>query len=108
MTDDELREKLTAIAGGYKVGLATTGGLAASLLVNAERGFPTGYLDDYPALIEALTADQVNAAIARYLDPDAAARHRGRHAAELRPRAIHRCSPRKPGVGTTTAGSCGI
>ena len=71
VTDDELREKLTAIAGGYKVGLATTGGLAASLLVNAERGFPTGYLDDYPALIEALTADQVNAAIARHLDPDA-------------------------------------
>ena len=70
VTDAELREKLTAIAGGYKVGLATTGGLAASLLVNAERGFPTSYLDDYPALIEALTAEDVNAAIARHLDPD--------------------------------------
>jgi predicted Zn-dependent peptidase len=71
VTDDELREKLTAIAGGYKVGLATTGGLAASLLVNAERGFPTGYLDEYPARIEALTAAEVNAAIDRYLDPEA-------------------------------------
>ena len=70
VTESELREKLTAIAGGYKVGLATTGGLAASLLVNAERGFPTSYLDDYPRLIEALTADEVNAAIRRYLDPE--------------------------------------
>ncbi len=68
---DELAEKQETIAGTHVVGLATTGGLAARLLVNAERDFPIGYLDDYPALIHALTVEEVNAAVRRHLRPEA-------------------------------------
>lgn len=66
---DEVEEKKTTITGSFKVGLATTGGLASALLANVERGFDVGYLDRFPAEIEALTLDQVNAAIRSHLDP---------------------------------------
>ena len=65
---DELSEKQTTITGSFKVGLATTGGLAASLLYNAERGFEVGYLDQFPELIEGMEVDRVNAAIRTHLN----------------------------------------
>jgi predicted Zn-dependent peptidase len=71
VTEDELAEKQTTLTGTYKVGLATTGGLATSLLINEERGFGPAYLDRHPRLIEALTCDAVNAAVRRHLDADA-------------------------------------
>lgn len=70
VTSEELEGVKTTLTGSHVVGLATTGGLAARLLVNAERDFPTTYLDDYPSLVEALTLDQVNGAIRQYLNPD--------------------------------------
>ena len=70
ITEDELDEKKTTITGTFKVGLATTGGLATSLLSNAERHFDIGYLDRFPGLVEAVTRDQVDAAIRRHLDPE--------------------------------------
>ncbi len=71
ISSDELEEKKTTLAGNHVVGLATTGGLAARLLVNAERGFDVSYLDEYPDLVKALTLDQVNEAIQTHFDPDA-------------------------------------
>jgi predicted Zn-dependent peptidase len=70
VTSDELEEKQTTIAGAYKVGLATTGGLAMAMLINAERGFGVDYLDRHPALVQALTVEDVNAAVRRHLDAD--------------------------------------
>ena len=70
ITEAELEEKATTITGTFKVGLATTGGLATTLLANAERHFDVGYLDRFPRLIEAVTRDAVNAAVRRHLDPD--------------------------------------
>ncbi len=70
ITEDELAEKKTTITGSYKVGLATTGRLARTLLSNAERGFPVDCLDRFPSLIEALTLEEVNAAIRTHLHPD--------------------------------------
>lgn len=70
-TEDELDAKKTTITGSYTVGLATTERLAQSILTNAERGFDISYLDEFPEEIRALTLDDVNDAIARYLDPDA-------------------------------------
>ncbi|MDX1419416.1 MAG: pitrilysin family protein, partial [Rubricoccaceae bacterium] len=67
---DELAEKQETIAGTHVVGLATTTGLAARLLVNAERGFPVAYLDEYPERVRALTVEAVNAAVRRHLDPE--------------------------------------
>jgi predicted Zn-dependent peptidase len=71
VTPAELEEKQTTLTGAFKVGLATTGGLALSLLINAERGFEVGYLDRYPKLVEALTVEDVNDAIHRHLDAEA-------------------------------------
>ncbi|MEM6326817.1 MAG: pitrilysin family protein [Bacteroidota bacterium] len=68
---EELERTQTTLAGQHVVSLATTGGLAARLLVNAERGFGPEYLDRYPRDVEALTVEAVNAAIAQYVDPEA-------------------------------------
>ena len=68
VTQEEVDAKKSTITGSYKVGLATTGGLAGQILTNAERGRPTSYLDDFPELINGLTVDQVNNAIQKYID----------------------------------------
>ncbi len=68
---DTLRQTQTTLAGQHVVAMATTGSLAARLLVNAQRGFDVGYLDRYPALVHALTADEVTEAVRRHLRPDA-------------------------------------
>lgn len=67
---EALRQTQTTLAGQHVVALATTGGLAARLLVNAERGFDTGYLDRYPDLVRALTLGEVTDALRRTVRPD--------------------------------------
>jgi len=70
VTQAELDAKKSTITGSYKVGLATTRGLARQILTNAERGRLNDYLDMYPELIEAINLDQVNNAIKKYVDKD--------------------------------------
>ncbi len=70
VTQAELNAKKSTITGSYKVGLATTRGLAGQILTNADRGRPNSYLDKYPELINALTADQINNTIKKYIDKD--------------------------------------
>jgi len=70
VTEDELNAKKETITGSYKVGLATTGGLAGQILTNTERGYPDSMLDEYPAIINGLTLNQVKAAIKKYVSPD--------------------------------------
>ncbi|MFQ6613770.1 MAG: M16 family metallopeptidase, partial [Fidelibacterota bacterium] len=70
ITPEELEAKKNTLTGSYKVGLATTNGLAGQILVNAERGRDVSYLDEYPGIINALTLDQVNSAIKKYVDLD--------------------------------------
>ena len=67
---EELAERKQSLVGTYQVGLSTTGGLAAALLSTAQRGLDLTWLDRYPDAIRALTLEQVNAAIRKYLDPD--------------------------------------
>lgn len=69
-TEEELADKKTTITGSYTVGLATTQRLARSILTNAERGFDVAYLDRFPEEIEALTLEEVNDAVRRYLHPN--------------------------------------
>ncbi len=69
VSDDTLAQVQTTLAGLHVVAMATTGGLAARLLVNAERGFDVGYLDRYPDLVRSLTADDVTAALRRHVRP---------------------------------------
>ncbi|WP_420457022.1 M16 family metallopeptidase [Rubrivirga sp.] len=69
VSEPVLAQTQTTLAGTHVVGLATTSGAAARLLVNAERGFDVGYLDRFPDLVRALTADEVTAAVRRHVRP---------------------------------------
>ncbi len=66
---EALAQVQTTLAGLHVVAFATTGGLAARLLVNAERGFDVGYLDRYPDLVRALTPAEATAALRRHVRP---------------------------------------
>ncbi|MDP6967335.1 MAG: pitrilysin family protein [Candidatus Marinimicrobia bacterium] len=68
VTEDELARKKTTIGGMYRVGLATTAGLAGRILTTVERGRTLDYIDSYPDRIGAITLDQVNKAIRGYCD----------------------------------------
>lgn len=70
ITKAELTAKQSTITGSYKVGLATTSGLAGQILTNAERGRPNSYLDNFPKFINALTMNQINNVIQKYIDKD--------------------------------------
>lgn len=70
VTSDELERRKSNMIGSFKVGLATSSTLADQLLTAVNRGYEPSWLDAYPAMVEALTVDQVNAVIRRHLDPD--------------------------------------
>jgi len=70
VTAEELARAKTRAAGSYKVGLATTSGLAGTILTVLNSGMPLEFVDAYPKRIDALTLDQVNGAIKRHIDPD--------------------------------------
>ena len=59
VTEQELSNKKSTIVGSFKVGLSTTRGLADTILINAQRGRPISWLDDYPSLIQSLTLEKV-------------------------------------------------
>ncbi|MFM9082277.1 MAG: M16 family metallopeptidase [Opitutaceae bacterium] len=70
ITAEELAGFKVTLSGAHKVGLATTSGLASALLNALQRGYGPEWLDDYPRRLDALTLDQVNAAIRTRLDPN--------------------------------------
>ena len=70
VTADELARRKTNLAGSFQVGLATTDGLAGALLAAVNRGLDVTWLDEYPTRIRALTLEQVNGAIKKYLRTD--------------------------------------
>jgi len=70
VTDDELERHKGDVVGTFKVGLATTDGMAGALLGAIQRGYDVTWLDEYPKKIESLSTGDVNAAIKKYLRPD--------------------------------------
>jgi zinc protease len=70
VTDAELASRKTDLIGTFKVGLATTDGMAGALLAAIHRGYDVTWLDEYPKRIAALTTAEVNAAIKRHVKPD--------------------------------------
>jgi zinc protease len=70
ITPAELAYRKTNLVGSFKVGLATTDGLAGALLIALHRGYDQAWLDQYPQVIEALTLTQVNSVIKKYLNPE--------------------------------------
>lgn len=69
ITAEELAQRKTDLTGSYKVGLSTSSGMAGAILSAIQRGYDLNWLDQYPAAIESLTLEQVNAAIKKHLDP---------------------------------------
>lgn len=70
ITAAELDYRKSNFVGSFKVSLATTDGMAASLLAAIHRGYDVTWLDQYPKVIEAITLDQVNSAVKKHLKPD--------------------------------------
>ncbi len=68
ITDDEVDAYKSSFTGTFKVGLATNAGVAARLVEAELYGFGPAYLDDFPRLVDAVTPDDVNAALRRHLD----------------------------------------
>ena len=69
ITDAELARAKSELAGTYQVGLATSAGMAGTILAMLNRGMPLEFVDEYPARVKAITRDQVNSAIRKHLDP---------------------------------------
>lgn len=67
---EELANKKSTLTGQYKVALSTTGGMAGTIHSFLSKGRDLNYLDEYVDKINALTLDEVNAAIKKYMDPD--------------------------------------
>lgn len=70
VTDAEVAARKTGLIGTFKVGLATTEGMAGNLLLAIQRGLDVTWLDEYPRRIDALTTADVNAAIRKHIKPD--------------------------------------
>jgi zinc protease len=70
VTANELDRKKDSLVGSFKVGLATTEGLAQNLLLAVQRGKDPSWLDQYPKVIRDLTLEQVNGAIKKHLKPE--------------------------------------
>jgi zinc protease len=73
ITDQELAARKQGIIGSYLVSLSSTAGLAQAIMINAQRGYDVGWLDEFPAAVNALTREQVNSAIKKHLNPNAMA-----------------------------------
>jgi zinc protease len=70
-TERELVQQRNSMAGSQAVALATNGGLAGQLERLAYHALPDDYVDTYRERLEAIGRADVEAAIARYLAPDA-------------------------------------
>jgi zinc protease len=69
VTAAELQAHKTDLIGSFQVSLATTGGVAGTLLRTVQRALPLTWIDDYPKWVDQVTLEQVNGAIKRYVDP---------------------------------------
>lgn len=69
VTARELSERKQGIIGSYLVSLSTTAGVANAIMTAVQRGYGLDWLDGYTAAVNALTLEQVNAAIKTHLDP---------------------------------------
>jgi zinc protease len=69
ITDKELAACKQGLIGAYYVGLSTNAGVGRAIVSALQRGYDLTWLDEYPRALRALTRDQVNAAIARHLNP---------------------------------------
>ncbi len=68
--EDELGDERTALAGSYRVGLATNSGVARELLMAMTAGEGVERLDRFPEQLLAVSREQVMAAVQQHLHPE--------------------------------------
>jgi zinc protease len=71
VTAEELKKVKKRLTGRYKVGLATSRGMARQILSFVQRGYDVAYMDQYATDVNKVTLNQVNNTIKKYIDPDA-------------------------------------
>lgn len=69
---EELSDEISSWIGSFKIGLATNAGMAAQIASAELHGLGIGYLDRFPEILSAVTKEEVDAAIRRYLHPERA------------------------------------
>ena len=67
ISQKELDVTKSTLIGGFQVGFDTTGGLAGGILNAAVIHNDLTYLDNYPNMVKAVTLNQANSAIAKYI-----------------------------------------
>jgi len=70
ISEEELVNKKSNLIGSFKVRLSTTRGLASSILSFVNQGKKPSYIDQYPKDINAITINEVNTVIKKYINPD--------------------------------------
>lgn len=70
--EEELKDEQSSFIGSFKVGLATNGGMAGQIASAELYGFGVGYIDQFPALVAALSKDEIDQAIRKYFHPEVA------------------------------------
>lgn len=72
ITPAELADEQSSMTGSFKLGLATNGAIAGQLASAELFGLGIEYLDRFPDLVRALTKDEIDAAIRKYIHPEVA------------------------------------
>jgi len=70
ITEKELADEKSSRAGKFKVDLASNAGIADAIDSAVYYGLGVEYLDRFPALVEAVTREEANAAFARRVHPE--------------------------------------
>lgn len=69
VTERELQTQVNSESGKFQIGLASLRSITARIGQDAALGLSLDGIDDYPAQLRAVTVDEVNAAIKKYIDP---------------------------------------
>ncbi len=69
---EELDDEKSSLIGSFKIGLATNSGMAGQITGTEVFSLGVKYLDEYPSLISAITKEQVDEAIRKYIHPECA------------------------------------
>ena len=69
-TENELEEAKRAIVASFALSLESPSELLGYAIVRKIYGFPPDYWDTYPAKVMAITADDVQRAARKYINPD--------------------------------------
>lgn len=69
VTAEELAARKDSLIGNQRLALGSTYGIGQALLATIVRGLDPAWFDAYPERVRAVTLDQVNGAIRKYVDP---------------------------------------